>query len=92
MKTKGRVVAFLTSICAIGDQCISWDYIEINSIVQWQGIWYWKIWEAQTQGWEYQLWKRLCKTKCDKFFNSPQRLNLVALNECEKNHNSKFFI
>jgi hypothetical protein len=32
------------------------------------------------------------KTKHDKLFVSSQRLNQLVLNECEKIHNSKFFI
>jgi hypothetical protein len=36
--------------------------------------------------------KDYAETKHGKFFSSPQRLNLMALNECEKNHNSKFLI
>lgn len=35
---KGRVVAFLTSICAMGNQCIGWGSREMD-----RDVWRWGI-------------------------------------------------
>lgn len=92
MKTKGKVTAFLASICAIGDHCISWDYIEqiVSSNDKEYNIG--KSKKLKHKDGSINYGKDYAKTKHDKFFNSPLMFNLVALNEFEKNHNSKFFI
>jgi hypothetical protein len=84
MKTKGKVVTILTSICAIGDHGISWDYIEIDLSSNDKEHNIGKFEKLKHKDGSINYGKDYAETKHDKFFNSPQRLNLVALNECEK--------